>query len=481
MKLLSRTEWKFLAGVTLVATVLRLIYLDAVSLWLDELTLYSITQVRPLSALLASHMEWDKSLPLFTFIQYPFTFIFEQDEFGVRFPAAIVGAVSVPAIYFLGRLFSVRTAVLASLLLTISYLGIYFSQEARGYSLMIFLCIICNYYWLRICFEKYRKLDLVMYVVSATALFYTHYYGILFVGVQALLALFYVRHIGIKNTALVAIGISALTSPWWPILLGEMKPRKFFMDPPRWVDILGYHRYLFEKTAILSIIGTLLILIFFFIRFRDAGPSLRNRIRSIERELQLALFGILPFVIAFWRSRTVAPMLYERCMLIALPSVIVLTALSADFVSVQIKRLNQKVFIAIAAVLLLVSAHNTFLRVEVYKASNKDRNREATAAVIELSRKHNLPVLVMGKNHRINSYYFERLAPGFEIADIEYKGEIDTLAEVRQRMRGKDFILFLFTLAIDEPVQALSPDYTLIERQHFPRDNYIYVFRRNAG
>lgn len=64
-------------------------------------------------------------------------------EWILRFPSALIGAASVPALYFLGRRwFGENTGLLAALLLAVSPFNIWYSQEARMYSLVVLLAIL---------------------------------------------------------------------------------------------------------------------------------------------------------------------------------------------------------------------------------------------------------------------------------------------------------------------------------------------------
>ena len=65
------------------------------------------------------------------------------NEFVARLVPAITGAVSVPALYLIGRkLFSERAAILSAVLLAISSYHIFFSQEARYYTLMMLFSML---------------------------------------------------------------------------------------------------------------------------------------------------------------------------------------------------------------------------------------------------------------------------------------------------------------------------------------------------
>ncbi len=70
--------------------------------------------------------------------------LFGDAEWALRLPALAAGAASLPAIYALARrLTGIPTVgLLAALMLGSHHLHVNFSQQARGYTLMVLLCIL---------------------------------------------------------------------------------------------------------------------------------------------------------------------------------------------------------------------------------------------------------------------------------------------------------------------------------------------------
>ena len=68
------------------------------------------------------------------------------DEFGLRLFPAIFGVLAIPTVYLVGqRLLNTRAGLFAALLLTFSHLHVSYSQLARYWSLVFFLCAIYPY------------------------------------------------------------------------------------------------------------------------------------------------------------------------------------------------------------------------------------------------------------------------------------------------------------------------------------------------
>jgi mannosyltransferase len=91
--------------------------------------------------------QWGNPRPLGYLLNYylvrPFL---PLDEFGLRLVPAIFGVLAIPAVYLVGqRLLSTRAGLFAALLLTFSHLHVSYSQLARYWSLVFFLCAIYPY------------------------------------------------------------------------------------------------------------------------------------------------------------------------------------------------------------------------------------------------------------------------------------------------------------------------------------------------
>jgi len=119
-----------LALLTLLAAALRFWRLGDWSMWADE-----VATLRD-----AQHLHDVITYPVgYALIGFVVKLL-GSDEFSARLAPAVVGVVSVPAIYLVGRrIFSERAAVLSAVLLAVSSYHIFFSQFARYYALLMLL------------------------------------------------------------------------------------------------------------------------------------------------------------------------------------------------------------------------------------------------------------------------------------------------------------------------------------------------------
>lgn len=187
-----------MATATLVALLARLIGVNG-GLWIDEI--YSLVRSfrAPLGVILTEY--WgDNHHPLYAVLAHLSRAAFGESAWSVRLPAVLFGVAAVPALYALGRLVANhREALLASLLLAVSYHHVWFSQNARGYSAIAFFAIVTTWAMLRGA-ETGRLRYFACYGVAAALGAYTHLTMVLVVAGHALGALAYLVAPGARET-----------------------------------------------------------------------------------------------------------------------------------------------------------------------------------------------------------------------------------------------------------------------------------------
>ncbi len=135
----EKPSWKIIsvAIVVIISAFIRLHHIEHESLWMDELRQVSyyhldIAQVVQGAA--------DQSQPPLDYIIGHFIYTLSQSDFAVRLPAALFG---IGAVWFItmivSRLCSWPIALLIGILSALLPFNIYYSQEARPYSIAIFL------------------------------------------------------------------------------------------------------------------------------------------------------------------------------------------------------------------------------------------------------------------------------------------------------------------------------------------------------
>ncbi|MGD0271153.1 MAG: glycosyltransferase family 39 protein, partial [Candidatus Sulfotelmatobacter sp.] len=165
-------SWAWLAGLLAAATALRMIALNQ-QLWFDEIVTLLDSARDPLWRIV-THYGGQNQHMLYSVLAHCSIRIFGEQPWALRLPAVLFGAAGIPALYFFGCLVTTkRESWFAALLMAINYQHIWFSQNARGYTGMVFWTLLASIFFVR-CANNGRTSDCVMYGISAALGIYTH-------------------------------------------------------------------------------------------------------------------------------------------------------------------------------------------------------------------------------------------------------------------------------------------------------------------
>jgi hypothetical protein len=281
------------------------------SLFADELSTYWIVMGRELGSVIStvySHAEI--SPPAFFVAAWLTTQLGNAPEF-VRLPSLIAGIATIPLIYLLGlRLVDRATGTVAAALTTFSPFMIYYSADARGYALMMFMVALSTFTML-VAADTRRVLWWVGYAIATCAAVYTHYTGVFVLGAQLSWLLW--AHPDARRTASWAT-LAAVVGflPWMPGVAQDFRswtlPILFSLQPftPHAVRLslehwaIGYP-YAIDRGAI-DLPGTFalgLLAIAFLLAVTGLGiESVRHRQFSRPRRLPPRMVLVLLLAIS---------------------------------------------------------------------------------------------------------------------------------------------------------------------------------------
>ncbi|MCD6080819.1 MAG: glycosyltransferase family 39 protein [Candidatus Omnitrophica bacterium] len=159
-----------------IAVILRLHHLGYKSIWYDEAMTYFISSLGIKSLKLIST---ETAQPLYFLIMAPFVKLLGGNAFGLRLISVIFGILSIAVFYILiAKYHSFKLAFYSGILLTLSPFHIWYSQEARCYTLFLTLTLSMIYFFLQSLYTQDKK---SLYLFSFFSIFnlYTHYYSII--------------------------------------------------------------------------------------------------------------------------------------------------------------------------------------------------------------------------------------------------------------------------------------------------------------
>lgn len=178
-----RTEVLALAALCVLAATLRLA--TTRGLWVDEAI--SVRQAQlPFSEMVAQMRTTDVHPPLHHALLWLTVRVFGTSELAARLPSLIAGVALVPAMLWVGRVvYDRRTGWVAAGLAAIAPFCVWYSQEARMYSLFMLLATIAVGAQIQAVRRGERR-DWLLYSASSAALLWTQYFALLPFAVQQL-------------------------------------------------------------------------------------------------------------------------------------------------------------------------------------------------------------------------------------------------------------------------------------------------------
>jgi uncharacterized membrane protein len=159
--------------IVLLGAYLRFLNLGVQSLWLDEFCTWHVSRMP-----LGESLHWQPELtkpPLYQFALRAITDDPHPSEWVLRLPAAVGGVLLIAAAWWLGRTAGgVVTGCALAGLVTCNALHIEYSQEARGYSMMVLGCTLSITLWYKLVTSP-RPRYLYGYILATALCFHAHY------------------------------------------------------------------------------------------------------------------------------------------------------------------------------------------------------------------------------------------------------------------------------------------------------------------
>ncbi len=235
---MRRSDWLWLGAILGVALGLRAIGLNA-SLWYDEVvTLVGFTRL-PAIDIVTTYTTLNNHV-FFSLQAHGAIALFGESAWALRLPAVLFGAAGVGALWWLARLtVPVWEARFAALLLAFSYHHIWFSQNARGYTGLIFWCLIASVLFLR-GIERPGWGTWIGYGVAVAAAGYTHLTAGFVVAAHGLVWLGLLAWRALGRDAQNRYAGLADAKPFWGFVLGGVAVALLYAPMiPQMIDTVG--------------------------------------------------------------------------------------------------------------------------------------------------------------------------------------------------------------------------------------------------
>jgi 4-amino-4-deoxy-L-arabinose transferase-like glycosyltransferase len=321
-----------LPAVLFLGLVMRLVIISQ-SFWLDEAIGAIVVKTFSFREILLKFPLTDNHPPIYYLILKGWSLIFGYSEMSLRMPSVIFGVATVYLVYKLAKEFTKINPLIPTLLLATSPLHIYYSQEARMYSLAAFLASGAIYFFL-MSIRNGRIGAWVSFSVFYTLLAFSDYVPVFLYPVFIVYALWqkmdlaWWKKFGISNIPLVILGLA-----WLPTFLLQSQKGKWLLDIlPAWREVAGgatikqlgvfWSKFVFGRIAFSNKI------LYYILIFLASVPVVLLLIKSLKKLKNGDIFWLwflAPVIFGFLASIFFPAFIYFRFIFV-LPAFYVLIA-----------------------------------------------------------------------------------------------------------------------------------------------------------
>jgi 4-amino-4-deoxy-L-arabinose transferase-like glycosyltransferase len=179
---------QLLVSLTLIGAILRFYNLGFNSLWLDEASTYNLA-LKTIPDIWQFITAGEFNPPLFYWAEHVML-LFGNSEVVLRFLPALLGVLTIPLIYLVGKEFMDRnTGIIAAAAFAFSPFLLFYSQEARAYSMMLFFVTFSMVFYFRALKNNDIK-DWVLFGILSALAFWSHFYAMVIIGALVLYAFY---------------------------------------------------------------------------------------------------------------------------------------------------------------------------------------------------------------------------------------------------------------------------------------------------
>lgn len=161
--------------------------------------------------------------PLYYVLAWGWAKEFGTGETAMRSLSAIFGLATVPVAYLIGaELSSRRAGLVAAGLVAVNPMLIWYSQEARSYALLVFLCAVSLLFFVR-ALRTRRSTDLGLWTLSSALALCSHYFAVFAIGIEALWLLVALRS-SWRAVLPAVLGVGLVGLALLPLIAAQVNP-----------------------------------------------------------------------------------------------------------------------------------------------------------------------------------------------------------------------------------------------------------------
>lgn len=476
--------------VLLLSAFIRFINIDQ-SLWLDEAINVFAVKSHGYRDLIINYSLGDFHPPLYHVILKITLNFFPNTEIFARLPSIIFGVATVFILYLLGKkLFERKTAAIAAILLATSPLHIYYSQEARMYSLAAFLVSLSVYFFVSL-LKKETLFNWFGFVAATSLMLYSDYLPYLMIPTYIAYLFFFRKSIPkpiLKTFFPAFLLIFLFISPWISIFPQQLQTGLAAKAAsPAWANVVGspslksfiltfvkftIGRISFANKTLYALMfapGALYVLFLFII----------SPFRMSRQRIFLYFWLAMPILLGFAASFFIPVFSYFR-FLFLLPAFYLIWSMSIN--SLNWPLLNR----SLLAIALSINVLTTSLYL-----TNKTFQREDWKGAIQYLKQYK-------ENNSITIFESDSAFAPFEYYNkyaIETGGALDSFSAQKEQVEGKvtnlvkgknQVFLFQYLSGITDPQgyvfeRLTQLGYANSSTKDFPGVGFVYEFKNRKS
>ena len=361
---ISKNERLFLFIAIFAGIILRFLNYPAQAIWIDETWTARYASGKDLIYIFWDVFSRDMHPPVFYMIEHLFCSVFGYSEASLRFLPVVFGIINIFIIYKMTRTyFSEKVALTATTLFALNPYQIYYSQEARSYTLFLMTSLLMVHYFL--VSIKYNQFLFRPFVFWSVAAVYTRSYGVMLLIILNLILLLKYKdeirlNLWFKANGLILLCMLPLLIFYLKGALGEQYSNNtgILLAP-----LYTLKNYIFGMTLDINIIVVLGFLAVLYILLMAVFT---RRYSSNEKLVDIMAWICLLFILIPWLiSLAGKPVYSERTFILVSALILILLAVGASYLA----RNGVIVFTAIMLIFNSVALYNYYF-VEKYQKIN---------------------------------------------------------------------------------------------------------------
>ncbi|MFM1875892.1 MAG: hypothetical protein RL266_1629 [Bacteroidota bacterium] len=398
--MLGRTEKVILGTILIIGTALRIYNYWDFSLSNDELSALARLSFDSFSDLIINGVRIDGHPPAAQVILWYMTKWFGNSVAVVRLPFVLAGILSVLFMFRLAKEWiSTSAGLLSAAAFATLEFPLLYSRIARPYALGMLFVLMAAFFWIRIVNNKQKPGDFIWLALSLALCAYSHYFAALTAAILAFTGLLLIKGQRLKTYLISLFGALLFFAPYIPNFLYQLNLGGVgqWLGPPQNDWILQHLFYVFNGSYFVTLttiaVGSLGLFVF------------RPKVSFAKHILPLFLF-LAPFLVGFFYSRTVNPVLQHSTLLFSFPFLLV-------FAFSGWEDGKERLSYAIVHVLVIITLWSSVVEKRFYTSNQFGVFKELAAHIVDWKHQVNDDVVLTGDFNLpfYIHYYLDRIEP----------------------------------------------------------------------